>query len=83
MKRNLTLFEEKIIRLHHHEFGNLSIKRTAKKLQVSPSTIYRYLRAIKRKAPNLFSVQPVCGKRRGVKIIHFEDYMTDQIIQKF
>ncbi|MCP5019624.1 MAG: hypothetical protein GY938_30725 [Ketobacter sp.] len=56
MKRNLTKKEEQVLRLHHHDFGGLSIDDTATEMGVGRDTVVEHLRCIKKKTPQLFPI---------------------------
>ena len=56
MKRNLTHEEERIIRMHHHEFKGLTLSETAKVLELTEPYLRAALAEIKRKAPSMFPI---------------------------
>lgn len=56
MKRNLTLKEEQVIRLCHHDHGGLSVEDAAIHMNVKPCYVCRYLRNAERKAPQMFPI---------------------------
>ena len=56
MKRNLTEFEEQVIRLIHHDFEGLTQRETAERLGTSQGSVSRALARIKKKAPQLFPI---------------------------
>jgi hypothetical protein len=72
--RNLTELEEKIIRLHHHEFAGMSLAFTAGMVGLSMRAIKTALQAIKKKAPSLF---PILTKQQQA-ILHLYDNHTSR-----
>jgi DNA-binding MarR family transcriptional regulator len=56
-KRNMTLFEERVLRCVHHEFGCLTQEEAAAKLNVSPSTISRTLNELEERAKTCKPIQ--------------------------
>jgi len=56
MKRNLTINEEKAIRLVHHEFGGKGIKEAAACMGRSIRAVQRLLNSANKKAPQIFPI---------------------------
>lgn len=56
MKRILTLFEEHVIRLCHHDFGGMTQQEAASYLSVSQKKISKALSRVKALAPQLFPI---------------------------
>lgn len=55
-KRLINEFDEKVLRLVHHDFGGLSQKEAAKRLSISTSTVSKALSRVRAKAPQLFPI---------------------------
>lgn len=55
-KRNLTNYEETIIRSVHHEFDGMSRKTVAEGLGITRQALAYHLKQIKKKAPQLFPI---------------------------
>jgi len=72
-KRNLTQFEEKTIRLCHHDFEGLSTAEAAKKLGCPPESIMSALRRIKKKAPQLF---PILTPQHRAILLMYDKHMS-------
>ncbi len=60
-KRNLTEFEEIVIRLCHHDFEGLELDIAAAKLCVGSDTVKEALKSAQKKAPQLF---PILSKQQ-------------------
>ncbi|MFA5153010.1 MAG: hypothetical protein WC554_10650 [Clostridia bacterium] len=56
MKRNLTIQEEELIRLIHHEFMGLEPKTAAASMGIPVRKVYSLIEKIKCKAPQLFPI---------------------------
>lgn len=61
MKRQLTKLEVEAYRLHHHEFGGLTIHEAAIKMELREHVVRRLLKNVKQKASQLF---PILTKRQ-------------------
>lgn len=72
-KRNLSHFEEKVLRVCHHDFGGLSIEEAAKKLECSPQTIKSALKHAKKKAPTLF---PILTPQHQAILLMYDKHMS-------
>lgn len=55
-ERAITLFEEKVIQLIHHDFAGLTQAEAAERLNVSQAQVSRAVSQLKIKAPQLFPV---------------------------
>jgi len=67
-KRVISKFEEKVIRLCHHDFEGLTQQKAAKQLQCSQALISRTISCLKKKVPQLF---PILTKKQ----IRLRDYI--------
>ena len=72
-KRNLSHFEEKLLRLIHHDFDGLSIKEAAKKVGCSPETIETMLKRVEKLAPQLF---PILTPQHRAILLMYDKHMS-------
>ncbi len=72
-KRILSQLEEKVLRACHHDFGGLSIKEAAKKIECSPETIKLILKQAERKAPQLF---PILTPQHRAILLMYDKHMS-------
>ena len=56
MKRLITHKEEAVYRCRHHEFGSMTTKETAERLEISEATVRKIMRNLEKKFPQLFPV---------------------------
>ena len=63
MKRKVTMQEEQVFRLRHHDFGGKTTVEVAKIMSITPRRIQQVLASLKEKAPQLF---PILTKRQAV-----------------
>jgi transposase len=82
-KRNMTLFEERVLRCVHHEFHAMTQEEAAVELNVSPATISRTLTELEERAKTCTPIQimfPIltklqfevftCIVKQGMSAIH-------------
>lgn len=73
VKRNLSHFEEKVLRLVHHDFRGLSIKEAAEKTECSIETIEITLKRIEKIAPQLF---PILTPKHRAILLMYDKHMS-------
>lgn len=73
IKRNLSHFEEKLLRLVHHDFEGLSTKEVAEKLECPPETIETTLKRVEKKAPQLF---PILTPQHRAILLMYDKHMS-------
>lgn len=73
LKRNLSHFEETIIRWHHHDFVGLSLEETAHRVSLTVSKLEQKLKRIKQKAPQLF---PILTPRHQAILLMYDKHMS-------
>ncbi len=77
-ERSVTKQEEQAYRLVHHDFDGKTVKEASKIMGVSIDKVYRLLRSMKKKAPQLF---PILTPREAIvaKML-LEEELTEQQI---
>lgn len=73
VKRNLSHFEEVIIRWHHHDFVGLSLKETAYRVFSTVPEIEKKLKEIEQKAPQLF---PILTPQHQAILLMYDKHMS-------
>ena len=72
-KRNLSHFEEKVLRACHHDFNGLSTKETAEKIGCLPGTVKLVLKRVERKCPQLF---PILTPQHRAILLMYDKHMS-------
>ena len=72
-KRNLSHFEETIIRWHHHDFAGLSLEETAHRVFSTVPELKQKLKEIKKKAPQLF---PILTPQHRAILLMYDKHMS-------
>lgn len=76
--RRITVREEKIFRLISPDFMNLTYEAAAKVMSMSKDGIYEVIKRVKIACPSLFPLHVSKGR-----ILQYETWMDEEIIQKF
>ncbi len=72
-KRNLSHFEETIIRWHHHDFVGLGLEETARMVSSTVPELKRKLKQIEKKAPTLF---PILTPQHRAILLMYDKHMS-------
>lgn len=79
MKRLISEIEERILRLHHHDFGGYSLENTAAKMDMTVKEVKTHLKRIKRIAPQMF---PILTQRQKAIITLYDQHMSRKAISE-
>lgn len=72
-KRNLSHFEEVIIRWHHHDFVGLSLEKTARMVSLTVPELEQKLKEIERKYPQFF---PILTPQHRAILLMYDKHMS-------
>ena len=72
-KRILSHFEEKLLRLVHHDFKGLSVEEAAEELGMDSNGIKLALKQIKKKCPQLF---PILTPQHRAILLMYDKHMS-------
>ena len=86
MTRQITIQEEQAYRLCSPDYYGLTYANAALLMHVHLNTVYRLLKRLKAKTPQLFYdgfIRPRTPRNTAADLVYYESWMDNEIKQKF
>jgi len=86
MTRLITIQEEQAYRLCSPDFHGLTYENAALLMHCHLNTVYRLLKRLKDKAPQLFYdgfIRPRTPRNTAADLVYYESWMDNEIVMKF